>query len=62
MKFILINGEQFLSLLMNTIIAQLKPQDSFGDFKKYISWSSESAGNHRKTSSDLPSIILNDIL
>ena len=39
-----------------------KPQDSFGEFKKYFSWSSESAGNHQKTPSDLPANVLNDIL
>ena len=36
----------------------LKPQDSFGEFDN--SWSSESAGNHQKTPSDLPAIVLND--
>ena len=40
----------------------LKPQDSFGEFKNYFPWSSESAGNHQKTPSDIPAIVLNDIL
>ena len=41
----------------------LKPQDSFGEFNNLIfSWSSECAGNHQKTPSDLPAIVLNDIL
>ena len=40
----------------------LKPQDSFGEFDKFFSWSLESAGNHQTTPSDLPAIVLNDIL
>ena len=41
----------------------LMPQDSFGEFKKKNhSCSSESVGNHQKTPSDLPAIVLNDIL
>ena len=40
----------------------LKPQDNFGEFNNFFSWSSESAGNHQKTPSDLPAIVLKDIL
>ena len=40
---------------------ELKPQDSFGEFEKN-KFSSESAGNHQKTPSDLPAIVLNDKL
>ena len=40
----------------------LKPQDSFGEFNNKNSWSSENVGNHQKTPSDLPAIVLNDIL
>ena len=40
----------------------LKPQDSSGESNNKKSWSSESAGNHQKTPSDLPAIVLNDIL
>ena len=37
----------------------LKPQDSFGEFKKKkILDLQKSAGNHQKTSSDLPAIVL----
>ena len=45
-----------------TATLNLKPQDSFGEFNHFFSWSSESAGNHQKTPSDLPAIVLNDIL
>ena len=44
------------------VFMTLKPQDSFGEFNNFFSWSSESVGNHQKTPSDLPAIVLNDIL
>ena len=43
---------------------RLKPQDSFGEFnnKKFLIFrKTESAGNHKKTPSDLPAIVWNDI-
>ena len=46
--------------ILKTVL--LKPQDSFGEFDNFVYWSSESAGNHQKTPSDLPAIVLNDIL
>ena len=38
----------------------LKPRDSFGEFDNIFSWSSESAGNHQKSPSDLPAIVWNN--
>ena len=57
------NQEKIIIMVDNKC---LKPQDSFGEFDKKKSWSSESAGNHQKTpsdqGSDLPAIVWNDIL
>ena len=54
--------KSFFAMYQNYPLA-LKPQDSFGEFVLVsFSWSSESAGNHQKTPSDLPAIVLNDIV
>ena len=46
-----------------THMKHLKPQDSFGEFDNFfLDRSSESAGNHQKTPSDLLAIVWNDIL
>ena len=47
--------------LVNLLNPKLKPQDGFGEFDNFF-LASESAGNHQNTPSDLPAIVLNDIL
>ena len=39
----------------------LKPQDSFGEFEKKKSRSSESTPNHQKAPLNPPKIVLNDM-
>ena len=56
------NPKSELDKDQNSSQAVLKPQDSFGEFSKKNSWSAESAGNHQKTPSDLPAIVLKDII
>ena len=55
-----------LLLLLSAIkkeqkITHLKPQDSFGEFNNFFSWSSESTPNHQKAPLNPPTIVLNDI-